>query len=303
MDDVALNVEGVAKKLGIAKNTVYELIKRGELKSYKVGRKVRIDPADLNIYIENSKNVNTGVVSNEEDSSETFIISGQDKILDILANMIEVHPQGVRVLRSYNCSFPGLISLYYDKAQIAAVHLWDSESCDYNLSYVKKLVPGTPCIIIHLAKRFQGFYVQQGNPKGIKSWIDLSRDDVKMINREKGSGTRILLDEMLTSHSITPGSVNGYYKEKTSHSAVANHIANGLADVAIGSEAGAIGINNIEFVPLKTESYDLVLKKENFNNPLYKIIYDIINSEEYHNSIKNYMGYDFSETGKIVAET
>jgi len=302
----ALDAEEVAAKLSIAKNTVYELIKRGELKSYKVGRKVRIDPMDLEEYIIKSKNnitLNNNPIINGSEIPDSFIISGQDSILDILANMIENHPQGVKTLRSYNCSFPGLISLYYDKCQVTSVHLYDSETDDYNTGYVKKLVPGIPCVIINLAKRVQGFYVQKGNPKKIKSWVCLERDDVTIINREKGSGTRILLDEMLKKHFIIPTNVKGYYNEKTTHVSVANYVANGLADVGIGSQGPSNNISGIDFIPIKTERYDLVIKKENLDNPIYKLIYDIICSDTYRDNIKNFKGYDFSDIGKVMAET
>lgn len=301
----ALNAEEVAAKLSIAKNTVYELIKRGELKSYKVGRKVRIDQVDLEAYINGSKNSvqNSGFVVNSKTIPQSFIISGQDVLLDILANMLENHPDGVKALRSYSCSFPGLISLYYDKCQITGVHLWDEESNEYNTGYVKKLVPGVPCILINLAKRVQGFYVQKGNPKNINSWVCLERDDVCIINREKGSGTRVLLDQKLKANFITPDMVKGYYHEKTTHAAVANHVANGLADVAIGSESASGSVSGIDFIPMQTERYDIVIKKENFNDPTYKLLYDIISSEAYKNSINNFKGYDFSDIGKIVAET
>lgn len=302
----ALDAEEVAAKLSIAKNTVYELIKRGELKSYKVGRKVRIDQIDLEEYIIKSKNSissNNNIILDNKAIPDTFIINGQDSILDILANMIENNPQGVKTLRSYNCSFPGLISLYYDKCQVTAVHLYDGDIEDYNTGYVKKLVPGIPCVIINLAKRVQGFYVQKGNPKKIKSWVCLERDDVEIINREKGSGSRILLDEMLKKHCITPNDVKGYYNEKTTHVAVANHVANGLVDVALGSQGSSKGISGIDFIPIKTERYDLVIKKENLTDPTYKLIYDIICSEAYKDNIKNFNGYDFSDIGKIMAET
>lgn len=302
----ALNAEEVAAKLSIAKNTVYELIKRGELKSYKVGRKVRIDQVDLEEYIIKSKNsitLNNELIINDKTVPQSFIISGQDRLLDILGNILENHKDGVKTLRSYTCSFPGLINLYYDKCQVTSVHLWDWESDEYNIDYVKKLVPGVPCILINIAKRTQGFFVKKGNPKNIKSWLCLERDDVKIINREKGSGTRVLLDGKIKSNFMSPSKIDGYYDEKTNHIAVANHVANGYADVGLGSEAAYNGIQGIDFIPMKTESYDIVIKKENFNNPIYKLVYDIICSDAYKNSINNFIGYDFTDLGRIVGET
>lgn len=319
----ALTAEEVAKKLKIAKNTVYELIKRGELRSYKVGRKVRVDLVDLNNYIKQSKqesfntqetqreqnlshistsNVNYNIFNNPNISS-AFIISGQDILLDILANMLQNHPEGVQTLRSYVGSFSGLLSLYYDQCQIAAIHLYDGENEVYNVPYVRRMVPGIPCVIINLAKRIQGFYVKKDNPKKIKSWVCLTRDDISFINREKGSGTRVLLDEMLKKYSINPNEITGYYNERTSHIAIVNAIANSKADVGIGCKDAAMNTKNIEFIPLYTESYDLVIKKENLNDPTYKLVYDILCSDEFINSINKIGTYDLSNLGQIVAET
>ena len=318
----ALTAEEVAKVLKIAKNTVYELIKRGELRSYKVGRKVRVDSQDLDTYIKKSKE-QSGIVTGEEikqnqtnnfikavnysvnqtGSPGSFIISGQDRILDVLANMLQNHPQGVQTLRSYVGSFSGLISLYYDQCQVTASHLYDKDSEDYNIPYVRRLVPGVPCVVIRLAKRRQGFYVLKGNPKNINSWVCLERDDITFINREKGSGTRVLLDEMINKYSLEPKKIKGYYNERTSHLAIANAIGNGLADIGAGCEDASVNSKNIEFVPLHTESYDLVIKKENLEDPTYKLVYDIICSEEFRNSIDNMGGYDLTNLGEIVAET
>lgn len=314
--EIIYTPEEVAAELKIAKNTVYELIKRGELLAYKVGRQVRIDESDLKAYKERGKNKQElGGHSHKERGNErieshnsiinhnNLIISGQDQLLDILANNIQNHPLGRPVLRSYVGSFSGLISLYYDQCHIAATHLWDFNTEQYNVSYVEKMLPGIPCIILHLAKRLQGFYVKKGNPKGIRNFEDLIRDDVKMINREKGSGTRILLDQHLKALLLSPKSINGYYDEETSHLEVANAVANGRADVGIGSENTVKLMKNIEFIALQEESYDLVMKKETINDPIYKLVFDILNSNEFIASIKNLDGYDMSDLGSIVAET
>lgn len=310
----ALTADEVAVKLQIAKNTVYELIKRGELQSYKVGRKVRIDLSDFNDYVKRSKG-ESHIASDTQASyrftpsindltiSPAFIISGQDPILDIIANMLQNHPDGVQTLRSYVGSFKGLMSLYYDQCQIAAIHLWDGDTNDYNIPYVKHMVPGIPCVIINLAKRVQGFYVQKNNPKNIKSWVCLTRDDVSLINREKGSGTRVLLDEKIKQLLIKPQDIKGYYNEKTSHFAIANTVAKGLADVGLGCQSAAMGVNNIDFIPLHTERYDLVIKSENLNDPTYKLIYDIISSDAFKENVEHLIGYDFENLGQIIAET
>lgn len=322
----SLNAIEVAELLKITKNTVYELIKRGELPSYKVGRKLRIDREDVENYINSQKGSNTLVRSfnnsfetiNDSNSVLTsintsatrsknegyeIIIAGQDIILDVLAKSIERHIPGTKVLRTYIGTYNGLYELYNSRVSISSSHLWDKDSNEYNTPFVKMLLPGVPCTLINLAYRNQGLYVKKGNPMKITSWSDLSKPGIKLVNREKGSGTRILLDGQLASHNISQNSLVGYDYEETSHLAVASTVARGLADVGIGSEKAALQVNNIDFIPLQKERYDLVLKNEDLDNPVYKQIVNIINSSEFKSEIEGIGGYNLSHTGSIVGRT
>ena len=316
--NTALTPLEVAEILKISKNTVYELIKRGELNGYRVGNKVRVDLNDVEIYKNNTKSIKSKETStssntpiNNTFSSETFnmalnngfVICGQDIILDILSRYLERHPEGIQALRSYVGSYDGLYSLYHNKIQIATAHLWDSETNEYNIPYVKKLLPGIPTVIINLASRYQGFYVPKGNPKNIKDWNDLSRADLTFANREKGSGSRILLDEHLKVLKINSLNISGYNRELSSHLAVASTVARGEADFGLGNEKFALQVNNIDFIPLQKERYDLVMKKEDFNKPPFKAIIEILNSEEFKLELAGIGGYDLSELGHIIYET
>lgn len=307
----------VAEILKISKNTVYELIKRGELNAYKVSNKVRVDLSDVEAYKNNTKTIKTKENVNTYNSpinnnisipydmpqSNGFVICGQDIMLDILSRHLERHPNGVQALRSYMGSYDGLYSLYHNKIQIATAHLWDGETNEYNISYVKRLLAGTPSVIINLALRYQGFYVPKGNPKNIKDWNDLTRTDLTFANREKGSGTRILLDEHLKILKINPLNLSGYNRQFSSHLAVASTIARGGADFGLGNEKFALQVNNIEFIPLQKERYELVIKKEDFNKPQFQAIMEILNSEEFKLELIGIGGYDISELGHIIYET
>lgn len=312
-----LTPEEVAGILKIAKNTVYELIKRGELTAYKVGNKVRVDQSDLNDYINRCKGIITNVVqSNPSEfqyntmtpypvptTSSQIILCGQDPTLDILANTLQNHPFGTSILRSHVGSFSGLIALYQDRCQISASHLWDGDQDVYNIPYVRRLIPGIPCVILRIAKRTQGFYVAKGNPKNITNWSDLTRSDVTMINREKGSGTRVLLDENLRLLSIDTRTVNGYNNEETSHLSIASSISRGKADVGMGNQTVANSVLNLDFIPLQRECYDIVIKKTNLNQPIYQLIYEIIGSQAFKDELEGLGGYDTSQTGLLVDET
>ena len=297
----SLTPQEVSELLKITKNTVYELIKRGELPSYKIGKKIRIDMHDVEAYINNQKTNNSNSRNNQ--SSNEIIIAGQDILLDILARYIsELYPD-FNVLRSYKGSYNGLYDLYNNKVSIASSHLWDGDTDTYNFDYVKRLLPGTPCILINLAYRLQGFYVQKGNPLNLKAFEDLTNENVKFVNREKGSGVRVLLDEKLKLLNINPYSINGYFNEETSHLGVASSVGRGDANVGIGNKKAAMQVETIDFVPLQTERYDLIIKKSDLNNPPYQSILSILSSQKFKNELEGIGGYDLKDLGKIIATT
>ncbi|MBU3183145.1 substrate-binding domain-containing protein [Clostridium psychrophilum] len=308
----ALTPIEVAKMLKITKNTVYELVKRGELNSYRVGNKIRVEMKDIEIYKNKSKTKNNELSNNELinpykaekiQKSYGFVICGQDIMLDILSRHLQQHTKGVQALRSYVGSYDGLYALYHGNVQIATTHLWDGETGEYNIPYVKRMLPGIPTIIVHLANRMQGFYVRKDNPKGINGWADLKCPEITIINREIGSGTRVLLDEHLKMLGIVGSSLAGYGRECFSHFAVASTVARGGADVAIGNEKTSQQVEGIDFIPLQTESYDLVLKKEDINKSHFQAVLEILKSQEFRLELEGIGGYDLKGLGKIVAET
>lgn len=314
-DETSLTPQEVAEKLKIAKNTVYELIKRGQLNSYRVGKKVRIDLKDVEDYKKNYKRGSPQTSENSEkyvndamsSRFETipvngFIICGQDPILDILSMHLQKAPNGFRSLRSYMGSYNGLYALYNGNVHLATCHLWDGDSDQYNIPYVKRMLPGVPSVIIHLAKRMQGFFVLKGNPKEIKDWKDLGRTDITIINREKGSGTRVLVDEHIRKLNIHSQSIKGYNRECVSHLAAASAVARGGADIAFGIEKAGMQVNEIDFIPMQKERYEMVIKKEDFYKPYFSYVLKILQSSEFKEELEGIGGYNLSELGKIVAE-
>ncbi|MCI1945717.1 substrate-binding domain-containing protein [Clostridium luticellarii] len=317
--DTALTPQEVADILKISKSTVYELIRRKEINSYRVGKKVRVDLKDVEAYKNKTKNIKTisndftntsgimtsNTVFQSKDTLEkySFVISGQDAILDILCRYLACYEEGMRALRSYEGSYNGIYALYCGKVQAATAHMWDGETKEYNVPYIKKMLPGTPAVIIRLVGRMTGFYVAKGNPKRIKDWNDFRRQDITMINREKGSGTRILLDEHLRQMNILGNQIKGYSRECVSHLAVASIVARGGADLGMGNEKSCSQVDGVDFVPIKEEKYDMVIKKEDINKPSTKAIMDILSSEEFRMEIQGIGGYNISEMGKIIAET
>ena len=302
--------EEVAKILKITRFTVYEMIKRGDLPAYHIGRKVRVEAPDLDSFIKNGKSTpgrdiaGTAVGSDRTASlqNDELIICGQDAILDILTRYLEQSLPQTRVLRSYIGSIDGLTAMYHGRANAVTAHLWDSDSDNYNTPYVRRFLPGIRTIVINLAFRLEGFYVGKNNPKGIVGWQDLIRPDIRFVNRERGSGARVLLDEKLRQFNIEPEQIQGYDREERSHLAIASHVARGVADVGLGIEKAALQVREIEFIPLQKERYDLIIRKADRDKPAFVALQEILRSKAFKDEVQGMGGYDLSRTGDIVAE-
>jgi len=299
-NDEALSVDEVADILQVSRNTVYALKDKGLLNSYKVGRILRFTYTDVQAYIANSKKVagKKAAFGGGGNATERFVICGQDIILDVLSNYVA--QAGIESLRSYFGSYDALTDLYKDKVQVASSHLWDAETDEYNIPYVKKLLPSTPAIVVNLTYRMQGFYVTRGNPKDLQSWSDLLRPGIVLANREKGSGSRILLDEHLRLQAANPFTIEGYLNETQSHIAVASKVARGFADVAVGSEKIARQVEGIDFVPLQKERYDLVVKQAHYDTRPVQVMMSILESGIMREEFASLGGYDTSDMGRIM---
>lgn len=311
-NDISYTPEEVANILKISKYTVYELIKRGELTAYHIGRKVRVEKTDLEIYIQKAKTGDSSFapepssLPSEQPNSKPLtdnglVICGQDMVLDILTRQLEKQFPYIRCLRHYIGSIDGLTALYRGQANAVTAHLWDSDTDEYNIPYVRRMLPGHPATVINLVYRTEGFYVAQGNPKGIRTWEDLTKPDVRFINRERGSGARVLLDEKLRVLKINHTAIQGYAEEEMSHVAVASKVARGEADVGLGIEKASLQVNNLDFIPLQKERYDLVVRQEDLVKPHFQALLSILNSTAFRNDVLGIGGYDISQMGQIIA--
>ena len=308
-DTISYTPEEVARILKISRFTVYEFIKRGDLTAYHIGRKLRIEAADLDNFMKHAKGTSqptlkpTEQVTNLSFSSQDgLIICGQDAALDVLTRHLEKKMPHVRFLRSYNGSMDGLIALYRGTANLITAHLWDGDTGEYNTPYVRHLLPGQRALIINLVYRQEGFYVAPGNPKNIKDWPDLIKPDIRFINREAGSGARVLLDEKFRQLNIDPRSILNYAQEETSHLAIASAVGRGEADVGVGIEKAAMQVQNVEFIPLQKERYDLVFLRHDLDKPHFQTLLSILRSPGFRKEIDSMGGYDVSRMGDIMAE-
>lgn len=313
--DMSYTTEEIAKLLKISKLTVYDLIKKGELPSYRVGKQMRVDASDLEAYKLRARTVTASerpaetappVYSQPAPSVQLhrpIVITGHDIGLDILAKHMEKHIPGIRPLRSFVGSLDSLISMYKSEADIVSTHLWDGDTGEYNLPYIRKILVGSSYLVVHLLSRQAGLYVKQGNPLGLQGWSDLKRPGLRFVNREKGSGARVLLDEQLRLHGIKPGQLHGYDNVQTNHLGVASKVASGEADVGVGIEKAASLVGQIEFIPLIRESYDLVMLKTPENLPWIHSLLQIVRSDAFRQELQVISGYDLSRTGEILLET
>jgi putative molybdopterin biosynthesis protein len=308
-ENISYTPEEVARILKISRFTVYEMIKRGDLAAYRIGRKVRVEHDDLERYKQNFKGcrpiptlATARAVDPVANTQEGLIICGQDVVLDILARHLEQELPQLKCFRRYIGSIDGLLALYRGSANLVTAHLWDSDSNEYNTPYVRRFLPGQKIALYNLVYRTAGFYVAKGNPKAIGGWQDLTRSDLRLVNRECGSGARVLLDEELHLLNRDRLEVKGYEHEVSSHLAVASAVARGEADLGVGIEKVACQVSEIDFIPLQKERYDLVIRQEDRNLPHFQTLFKILHSPAFREEIQGMGGYDISLMGDLVAE-
>ncbi|RIX48705.1 helix-turn-helix domain-containing protein [Paenibacillus nanensis] len=323
--DISYTAEEIAKLLKISKLTVYDLIKKGELPSYRVGKQMRVDASDLEAYKNRHK---SGAAAAQElrrtdtpgDAARhqaagavpspsglgtpgTLVITGQDISLDILARHMEGALTGFRPLRSYAGSLDSLISMYRGESDIVSTHLLDGDSGEYNIPYIRRLLVGSSYIVVNLLSRPAGFYVPKGNPLQLFGWTDLAKSGLRLANREKGSGARVLLDEQLRLHGISPRNLQGYDQIHNSHLSVAAKVASGEADIGIGTARAASIVEGVDFIPLIQERYDLVALKKPENEQWISAWLRILRSETFKQELRAIAGYDLSLTGEVLYES
>jgi len=226
-------------------------------------------------------------------------IGSHDMTLDLLAQFLaEAEPH--RRLASANVgSLGGLVALKRGEAHLAGAHLLDPETGDYNRTYVAQYLPGREVVLVTLVGRTQGLIVAPGNPKGITSFEELAREDVRFVNRQRGSGTRLLLDYELGQRSVAPDLIAGYDREEYTHLAVAAAVASGVADCGLGVLAAARALG-LDFVPLADERYDLVIPQVYYESSLLAPLLNLLNDASFQAAVAALPGYDTEPMGHVV---
>ena len=323
-----LNAEDVARYLHLGKNSVYQLAKTGELASYRMGRKLRFTREDVDAYLAAmhsapapgdsgairpiSLQTDAGAVE-AEDGRELvraasfgtmpgapFVIAGDDAAAGIIAHAL--NDAGIAAERKPCESYTALVDLYAGGASAAVVHLYDQASNSCNVPYVQRLAPGISVSVTRLYGRSQGLIVQKGNPKKLTSWGSLLREGVRLSNRAKGSGARVLLDEKLRAMDARSESVAGYGMPSSIGTAAIRHVAGGLADVTVGTAQEARSVSGVQFVPLQVEWVDIVVRKAPEAKPILRALRVALDSDWMRSGLESVGADDLSKLGCVVFE-
>jgi molybdopterin molybdotransferase/putative molybdopterin biosynthesis protein len=228
-----------------------------------------------------------------------FCIGSHDVILDLLAQFLAERQR--RFVAANVGSQAGLVALRRGEAHLAGSHLLDPNTGEFNVTYVRQYMPDVPVKIVALVGRQQGLLVRKGNPKAIKALEDLRRPDVMFVNRQRGAGTRVLLEYHLRSVAVSSDSIQGYNQEEYTHLGVAAAVASGRADCGLGIAAAAQALE-LDFVPLFQERYDLVIPKQYAESDLLAPLFNILGERDFREGVSRLPGYDVSVMGSTILE-
>lgn len=296
-----MNTKEVAEYLGIHEKQVYALIKAKRIPCTRATGKWLFPKHLIDSWIDREARGNTEGSDDSAISQRDVLLSAgsNDPILDILlSRMGKEHPE-LHIFHNNTGSLGGLAMLREDLADIVWCHLYDSESGDYNIPYIKEQVPGKKVAMVHLFYRELGLILSKDAESSVKEVKDLQQKGLRLINRQKGAGTRIFLDQELARAGIDTAGIAGYDNEVNTHMEVGLAVMSGNADVGLGTVSAA-RMFNLPFKPLKKESFDMVLLQETFFKPAIQVFIDTVNSMDTRKSVEALGNYDFSESGKII---
>jgi putative molybdopterin biosynthesis protein len=228
-------------------------------------------------------------------------IGSHDLTLDVLADQLRRANPTLTLASSNVGSYGGLLALQRDEAHLAGSHLLDEATGEYNVRFIREMLPNQRIVLLRFVGRVQGLIVPRGNPKGVTGLTDLTRPDVSFVNRQRGAGTRVLLDYSLQELGIKRRQVQGYERQEFTHLAVAAAVKSGTADCGLGILAAARALG-LDFVPLYNERYDLVIPASYYGSDLLAPLLTVIRSQEFAATVKALGGYDVSRIGEVIAE-
>ena len=235
----------------------------------------------------------------EEIRETSVIIGSHDIALDVLANYLRQKYPAATLSSAHVGSLGGLTALKRGEAHCAGTHLLDEETGTYNVPYIERFLPGREVVLVNLAHREQGLIVAAGNPKGIKGLADLVRPDITYVNRQRGAGTRILLDYLLKKAGIEPDLIRGYELEEYTHMSVAAAIKSGSVDAGLGIRAAAQALE-LDFIAIEEERYDLCIPAEFWETQHIQRMLAVMAEPSFQEEVRNLGGYDLRDCGRVM---
>lgn len=236
----------------------------------------------------------------QEEINNTIVsIGSHDIVMDIIGNHLHTENPQLFLSSAHVGSMGGIMAMKKGECHLAPIHLMDEETGEYNVSYVKRYLNNEKMALIKFVKRSQGLMIQKGNPKGIKGILDLAREDIQFINRQRGAGTRILLDYYLKKTKIEASTVNGYDREMTTHMAVAAAVASGTADCGLGVYSAAKSMG-LDFISIDWEDYDLLVPQKELNKEEIIKLIETMKDGRFLKLIEDLGGYDIKNIGEII---
>jgi len=245
--------------------------------------------------------VQVELLRSKKDIENTIVcIGSHDNALDLLANILKKRYPKFSLSSAHVGSMGGLIALKRGEAHIAGTHLLDEETGEYNVAFIQRLLPDRNIMLMNLVYREQGLLVVKGNPKNIRGFQDLTRNDVIFVNRQAGAGTRLLTDKCLRELGINPNGVIGYEREEYTHMGVASAVLTGVADTGLAILASARALN-LDFIPVAKERYDLAVPQEYLDTEMIRCLLTIIREDrEFREMVMQLGGYDISDMGAVI---
>ncbi len=226
------------------------------------------------------------------------IVGSHDLSLDVLRGMIKTRYPAMDLISAHVGSLSGILAMQKGIVDLATTHILDEQELVYNIPAAKKYLEGRKFLLVHVAKRIQGLLMARGNPKAIMGIGDLTRKDVRFVNRQMGSGTRILLDMMLKERGIDRHSIQGYEREESTHAATAILVKEGIADTGLAIYPVS-RIFSLDFMPLMEEEYDVLVTKEFTEDRRFDLLMELLTSAEFASRLDELGGYNTKESGKI----
>ena len=298
-----LTTKEVAEYLSINEKQVYHLVKEKKIPATRITGKWLFPKNLVEEWIMSNARESVGDVTHPKNAPENqVVIAGSNDIaLELLVkNASMLHPQYTFSISNIG-SLAGLIALQNGGCHIAATHLLDLETGEYNSSFIKKHFPDMRITLLNVAHREQGLIVKKGNPLGIETLTSLVEKKAAIINRQEGSGTRVLLDYRLKESGIDPETIKGYDRVAYTHMEVALDVFSGSADAGVGIMAAARMLG-LDFIPLAKERFDLAIPTGYFSTDPVKALRKTLTSGDFKASIAEMGGYEVRDTGRVVYE-